>query len=174
MLINDSTNATIMDPDYVFDAENGLPDSNDEPTDKLLPDISTITAADSITLSRISPADKFTIDGHDYVKGSVVGGTKRGLSTSWIWNHGIEIVRVSNKKRFWKCFLCKKTPVIYIRTSTNHPMNHLIQVHGLNKEGLIMKSGNLKAAFQKSSTKSKISALIIQTDQEEFRRTLLE
>ena len=43
-----------------------------------------ITTAHSDITSRISAEDKFMIEGKEYVKGSVLGGTKRGSSTSWI------------------------------------------------------------------------------------------
>ena len=68
-----------------------------------------------------SPEDKFMINHREFVKGSLIAGTKRNNITSWIWNHGIEIVEISNGKKFWKCTLRKK-PVLYNRSSTDHPM----------------------------------------------------
>lgn len=79
------------------------------------------TQPNSGIIPQISPNDKFSINGRDYVKSSVLGGTKRGKTTSCIWDHGIEIMDIKNEKRFWKCTSCKK-PVIYNRSSTDHPM----------------------------------------------------
>lgn len=75
-MLTDKSTDTIMDlaknADYVANSE--------EPQAKL----NTVAAADSITLSRISPVDKLKIDGQEYVKSSALGGTERGILISWI------------------------------------------------------------------------------------------
>ena len=124
----------------------------------------------SSILRRVQPEDKFTIAGQDYVKASVLRDTKRGKTTSWIWNHGIEIVNLETEKRFWKCTLCKKS-TLYNRSSTDHPMNHLERVHRLNKDGSIKPTGRIDAALQKTST---VSTLLMKTDQDAFQKALLD
>ena len=49
----------------------------------------------SSLLRRVQPEEKFTIAGQDYVKASVLGGTKWGKTTSRIWNYGIQVGRTS-------------------------------------------------------------------------------
>ena len=121
-------------------------------------------------IPQISPQDRFSINGRDYIKSSVLGGTKRGKTTSWIWDHGIEIMDIKNEKRLWKCTICKK-PVIYNPSSTDHPMNHLARTHRLNKDGPIISKGQIEVALQKPST---VSTLILKTDQQAFQKVLLE
>ena len=52
-------------------------------------------------LNRVQPEDKVTIAGEENVRASVLRGTKRGKTTSWIWNHGIEIVHIKSGTFFF-------------------------------------------------------------------------
>lgn len=128
---------------------------------------STTDHSSSDILSKTSSDDQFLIDGRDYVKASVLGGTKRGKSTSWIWDYGIEIVDIKDQKRFWKCTLCKK-PVVYNRSSTDHPMKHLNRIHKIDKNGPLKPTRLIETAFHHAST------LIAKTDQDAFRTALLD
>lgn len=118
-------------------------------------------------LGKMSSDDQFLIDGQDYVKASVLGGTKRRKSTSWIWDYGIEIVDIKNQKRFWKYTLCKK-PMIYNRSSINHFMKHLNRIYKIDKNGPLKPTGLIETAFHHAS------ALVVKTDQDALQKALLD
>ena len=123
--------------------------------------------------SRIASEDKFIINGQEYVKESVLSSTKRNISNSWICDHGVELVDISNEKKFWKCILCRK-PVLYQRSFTDHPMNHLKRIYNLSKDEPITSSNRITAVFQKTPTIMATSALLTRVDQDFFQKRLLE
>ena len=129
-----------------------------------------IEIANLNAINRISSKDKFKIDGREFVNASVLGGTKRGNISCWIWDRGIKIVEIKNGKQFWKCAICKKA-VIYNRSSTDHPMTHLTRTHRLTKDGPI-KTNSIESAFQRIP--SSITSLVTRTGQEAFCKALLE
>jgi hypothetical protein len=60
-------------------------------------------------------------------------GIRAAQDLSVIWSSGEEYER--NKKRFWRCGICKKTKMLAIQKGTSSALRHLRKCHKIDKMG---------------------------------------
>jgi hypothetical protein len=98
--------------------------------------------SESSTLANAGNNDKqnsLFIDGKEYVESTNLARPIRkggGKKSSSIWKLGVELKRVDDGAKFWRCMICKKMnkSTIYAAAATTGPFRHLKNDHGIVEE----------------------------------------
>ena len=86
---------------------------------------------DPSLLSGVAPAPERVL--HKYKEYTRRPGIRAAETPSIIWYLGEEYKR--NKRKFWRCGICKKNKILAIDKGTSSALRHLRKDHMINKKG---------------------------------------
>lgn len=135
---------------------------------------------DNITLYTANPAyskptdlDIFKLDGIEYMRKSVVAkNSKKRKKGSSIWSNGEPLVRQTDSKEVFYCYICessKRSQQLPILNGTRGGIDHLELVHRLDRDG------NPLGPIQKASDQQLVNfSTVVKTyDFDVFKRLLI-
>ena len=120
----------------------------------------------SSILDSLAPSDRISVRGVSYIKATALAGSVRSANTSWIWEHGTELIAVKNQRKFWLCSLCKTT---FVKKGTDHIERHLRTRHRVTKSG----QSNTTSVLEQQQRGSTFSSLVSRVNYDAFHTTLI-
>ena len=109
--------------------------SSDTESDSNLPAFN----LDPAIAASVCPGPKRAIYNHrEYIRHP---GIHAAQDPSVIWSIEEEYER--NKKRFWRCGICKRTKMLAIQNRTSSALQHLKKDHKINKQGKQIQSNQI-------------------------------
>ena len=149
--------------------DNEYEDAHSQAT-SLAPDTSII--ADT-TETRLTDTEPVRVAGQLYYLGIDIA--KKRKRRSWIYEHGLELILASDRKKtFWSCSLCKNTTTMYSTHSTDHAADHLKKIHRMLESGpMQVKTPFSIAKLSTEPSSTHVNTVVTRLQVDVFKRLLV-
>ena len=112
--------------------------------------------------------EKATYNHREYIRHP---GIHAAQDPSVIWSVGEEYER--NKKRFWRCGICKRTKMLAIQNGTSSALRHLKKDHKINKQGKRIQSNQTTIVEATAIAAQTVAQIVTRFNANTFRYLLI-